>query len=71
MKKIKVTSARQLTTEQKKKIENFFTSNNTEEVSFDYSIDEKLIAGVSILDGNTVYDGSMASKISKVKNFIK
>lgn len=71
MRRVKVMSANDLSSKQKEKIELFFSKNRTEDVVFDYSTDKKLIAGITVTDGNTVYDGSMANKIAKVRNFIK
>lgn len=68
-KTVNVISAKPLTPAEVKKVERVFLqkhSNQKEKVIFDYQIDEKLIGGIMVIDGDKYYDGTISGKISKL-----
>lgn len=71
MKTIKVLSAMSLSSDQINKIEKHFSRNNKEEVQFDYAVDPSLLGGITVTDGNTVYDSSLKGKLGNIKQFLK
>lgn len=66
IKKIKVTSAKEIDSETKKKIIEQFV--NQGEVEF--SIDTNIIGGIKIKVGNKVYDGSLQSQLHELDDSI-
>lgn len=66
-KKITVTSARPLSEKQMKKVEEVFSQKYSEPVDFDYLVDDSLIGGLMVFDGNTVFDGTVKTKLQEVK----
>ena len=67
---VKITSTVPLSSEQKNRIEDKY-SDLHEEVSFLYSVDKSLIGGVKIMDGEHMYDGSVASKLIEIEKALK
>ena len=41
------------------------------ESEFEYHVDEELIGGVIIFDGERVYDGTVQSKIQRISDLLK
>ena len=64
---IEVTSATELSSAQIKKIEKVFLSKHKgESVEFEYKIDQKLLGGILVVDGDKYYDGTVRSQIDKI-----
>lgn len=64
--KIDVTSAKPLSASEVKKIEKVFSQKHKEPVEFAYHIDESLIGGILVVDGDKYYDGTVRSQIDKI-----
>lgn len=71
MRIIKVQSAMPLKQLQMKKIEEHFRRGKIEEVQFEYIINKSLLGGITVTDGNTVYDSSLQGKINTIKQILK
>ncbi|MBO5525219.1 MAG: F0F1 ATP synthase subunit delta [Clostridia bacterium] len=65
--KLTVTTARPLTEAEQKRVVDVFSAKYDEPIEPDYIIDDSLIGGIMIFDGKTVYDGSIKSKIERIK----
>ena len=65
--KLTVTSARPLTDEQKAKVETVFSKKYDFPIDAEYLVDDSLIGGLMVFDGATVFDGTVKSKLSQIK----
>lgn len=66
-----VYSVRALTEEEKKQLETSFkTQFNKKSLTIENEIDPSLIGGMKIRVGNTIYDGSISSKLHRMKQSI-
>ncbi|MDE6294018.1 MAG: F0F1 ATP synthase subunit delta, partial [Clostridiales bacterium] len=64
---IQVSSAAELSAEQKRKIQDVFSSKHRgEKIEFVYSIDKELIGGILVVDGDKYYDGTLRSQIDNI-----
>lgn len=64
---IEVSSAKQLTPIEIKRIEKLFSSKHKrEKVRFTYKIDKQLIGGILVVDGDKYYDGTVRSQLDKI-----
>lgn len=69
---IQVSSAAELSDEQKRKIQDVFCSKHRgEKVEFVYSIDKELIGGILVVDGDKYYDGTLRSQIDNISSAIR
>ncbi len=68
--KLTVTSAKVLPPEIREKVESVFSAKLKKEITAEYLIDETLIGGIIVFDGERVYDGSVRSKLEKIRNEI-
>lgn len=64
--KIDVTSAKPLSASAVKKIEKVFSAKHKEQVEFVYHIDESIIGGILVIDGEKYYDGTVRSQIDRI-----
>ena len=70
MKRLHVISSKPLGEARKKEIEKTF-NEKLGKSEFKYEIDASLIGGVKIIDGDTIYDGSIKEKLEKIKKVLK
>ncbi len=64
---ITVTSAKPLTAAEVKKTEKIFSAKHKgKKVEFVYTIDESLLGGILVIDGDKYYDGTLRSQIDKI-----
>ena len=70
MTKITVTSAVTLTEEQRQRIEKT-VSNKYDNYEINYIVDDMFIGGVSVFDGEKVYDGSIHGQIKRLRERLK
>ncbi|MCH5160607.1 MAG: F0F1 ATP synthase subunit alpha [Clostridiales bacterium] len=65
--RIIVKSAKHLSDAEIKKVERVFSAKHKgESVVFDYGIDEELLGGILVIDGDKFYDGTYRSQIDKI-----
>lgn len=62
-----VTSARVLEAEERNKIESVFSKKYDDPIDAEYLVDDSLIGGLMVFDGKTVYNGSVKSKLERLK----
>lgn len=65
--KITVTSARVLDDAEKARVEEVFGKKFPAGIDTEYLVDDSLIGGLMIFDGKTVYDGSVKTKLQKIR----
>lgn len=65
--KLTVTTARPLEEAEKKRVLEVFSAKYENEVEAEYLVDDSLIGGIMVFDGKTVYDGSVKSKVERIK----
>lgn len=70
MKKLVVTLARQFSEEERVSFEKKLFGVFGEGV-VEYHLDEELIGGIIVYDGENVYDGSLRHKLQKISDFLK
>lgn len=64
---IQVSSASELSIDQKRKIQDVFSSKHRgEKIEFVYSIDKEFIGGILVVDGDKYYDGTLRSQIDNI-----
>ena len=71
MKTLRVLSSKPLSQESKEKIENLFRKKVEGQVEFVYEIDASVIAGIKVIDGSIVYDGSLSGKLEQLKQSLR
>jgi F-type H+-transporting ATPase subunit delta len=64
---VEVTSARELPDKERKEFERTIKKLTGKQVKLTYAIDENIIGGVVTRIGSTVYDGSVKTKLEKLK----
>jgi F-type H+-transporting ATPase subunit delta len=62
-----ISSAAELTTEQRAKIESRIAERTGRQVRSDYRIDPALIGGVAVQVGSTIYDGSVRGRLRALR----
>ena len=62
-----ILSARELSAEEKRKLESQVTKATGKTVRVRYSLDPKLMGGAVIKVGSTVYDGSVRGQLERLK----
>ena len=62
-----VTSARVLDAEERNKIDSVFAKKYDDPIDAEYLVDDSLIGGIMVFDGKTVYNGSVKSKLERLK----
>ena len=67
---VTVTSARELTATEKKKIEDGISVNSGSKHHFTYRIDKKIKAGMIIKIGDLVIDNTIDAKLNQIKDHI-
>lgn len=67
MKKFIIKSAKELTIEQKDKLEKQLSKKNNEKAEFKYIIDD-IVGGIVIFDGEKMIDGSMSKELGALKD---
>lgn len=67
MTQLTVTTARKLTDEQQKAVLEAFAKKHGGEVTAKFLIDEDLVGGIIVFDGDRVYDGSVKTKLESIK----
>ncbi len=68
--KLTVTTASELALEQREKVEATFSKKLGDKVSAQYLIDETILGGIIVFDGEKVYDGSVKTKLDNIKSEI-
>ena len=69
---IQVSSATELSINQKRRIQDVFCSKHSgEKVEFVYSIDKELIGGILVVDGDKYYDGTLRAQIDNIGGLIR
>lgn len=68
--KLTVTTSVPLTEEQKRKVEATFAPKYEQEIFAEYVVDDTILGGIIVFDGKTVYDGSVKSKLDKIRETI-
>ena len=68
MTELTVTSAMELSETIRQRIEEPFSALLKDKVSVRYLIDESLLGGIVVFDGNRVYDGSVLTKLKNLKD---
>ncbi|MDE7165386.1 MAG: F0F1 ATP synthase subunit alpha [Clostridiales bacterium] len=69
---IQVSSATELSINQKRRIQDVFCSKHRgEKVEFVYSIDKELIGGILVVDGDKYYDGTLRAQIDNIGGLIR
>ena len=68
--KLTVTTSVPLTDEQKRKVEATFAPKYEQEIFAEYVVDDTILGGIIVFDGKTVYDGSVKSKLDKIRETI-
>jgi F-type H+-transporting ATPase subunit delta len=71
MKNLRVLSAKPLDEQERPKIEAVFTKKFVNQVSFSYEVNGKIIGGIKVVDGDTVYDGTLVGKLEKIRLLLK
>ena len=66
MKKLTITTSTEISDEEKAKIEKVFSAKYDEEIYPVYLIDEAIIGGIIVFDGDKVYDGSIRNQLTKL-----
>lgn len=67
---IAVFSAQELSLKEKTKIEDMFIKKYNSDINFVYELDKSLIGGIMVVDGDSIFDGSIKSQISKIKKLL-
>ena len=67
MTNIHVIVARPIEEEDKRKVESFLTDKYGDHSAV-YHVDDSLLGGIVIFDGEKVYDGSLKNKLRSLKN---
>lgn len=67
MTNIHVIVARPIEEEDKRKVESFLTAKYGDHSAV-YHVDDSLLGGIVIFDGEKVYDGSLKNKLRSLKN---
>lgn len=70
MKKLVVTASKQFSEEEKSAIEQKLFKAFGESV-VEYHVDEELLGGIIVYDGENVYDGSLRHKLQKISDLLK
>lgn len=68
--KLTITTSVELTEEEKAKIEKSFSSKYGK-IKATYHVNDELIGGIMVFDGDKVYDGSIRTQLDKIKERIK
>lgn len=70
MTKLTVTTATPLKQEKKKEIEKKFAAKYGE-CTFEYVVNDALIGGMIVFDGNKIYNGSVSGQLGKLRETVK
>lgn len=70
MKKLVVTASKQFSEEEKTAIEQKLFKAFGEGI-VEYHVDEELLGGIIVYDGESVYDGSLRHKLQKISDLLK
>lgn len=70
MKKLVVTASKQFSEEEKTAIEQKLFKAFGEGI-VEYHVDEELLGGIIVYDGENVYDGSLRHKLQKISDLLK
>lgn len=65
--KLTITTARPLEEEEKQRVIDVFSPKYDAEIEAEYLIDDSLIGGIMVFDGTSVYDGSVKSKVERIR----
>ena len=65
MKKVKVITAMPLQQPEKEKVEKFIQSKS--EATIEYVLDKSILGGIMIVDGETIYDGTISSQLERIQ----
>ncbi len=68
--KLTVTTASEISPEQREKVEAVFSKKLGDQVCAQYLIDETILGGIIVFDGENVYDGSVKTKLDNIKSEI-
>lgn len=71
MSTIRVVSAKPLDGEAAKKIEVAFSKKHKDKVVFRYELDNTLIGGVLVIDGENFYDASVRGQLATIKRALQ
>lgn len=71
MSEIYVTSANELSSDLKRKIEKTFSEKHSDSVVFLYEIDPSLIGGILVKDGDRYYDASVRGRLAVVRRNLR
>ncbi|MFA5562338.1 MAG: F0F1 ATP synthase subunit delta [Eubacteriales bacterium] len=68
MRKITVITSMELTPRQQRQIESVFVPKYKERLEFVYLLDQAMVGGIVVFDGEMVYDGSVKTKITQIRS---
>ncbi len=66
--KLTITTSMEISDEEKAKIEKVFAKKYNEEIYPVYLIDDAIIGGIIVFDGEKVYDGSIRNQLTRLNN---
>ena len=66
--KLTITTSMEISDEEKAKIEKVFAKKYNEEIYPVYLIDDAIIGGIIVFDGEKVYDGSIRNQLNRLNN---
>ena len=67
MNRYTVTTAKPLSAEQQERIRNIFCEKTGEDISVSFLVNDDLIGGMTIFDGERLYDGSIKFRLERMK----
>lgn len=69
---VKIVVVQEPSTEIKTKVENFISKKHLgEKIEFDYEIDNSILGGILIIDGEKYYDGTIKHQLIQMRKDIK
>lgn len=67
MNRIEVLTSESIDSNDKKKIEKLFSEKYGDDYEVYYKVNQEIIGGIIIKDGDRIYDGSIKSQLKKIK----
>lgn len=67
MNRIEVLTSESIDSNDKKKIEKLFSEKYGDDYEVHYKVNQEIIGGIIIKDGDRIYDGSVKSQLKKIK----
>lgn len=67
MNRIEVLTSESIDSNDKKKIEKLFSEKYGDDYEVYYEVNQEIIGGIIIKDGDRIYDGSIKSQLKKIK----